>query len=458
MSMNTHAHVARLRAELDALQRSSVDEQRARQNERLAALLRFHFASSRNPAYRQLVEAHGIAHADDLPRTVDELHRLPVVTRAFLQEANYAGQPGVPADEVQKTIETSGTAGNPLHVPYTYEFVRRGYQDFIARAAILGGMNPLDRSYWVVHWEPNGRDVWSSHVGARAFAAGVGPERAMIVSTHTALAQHWQNLAAHQPVWAASAPAFFMAFAGYCEQQGLDLASCSLQRVMLGGATLLIEDRRMLERAFGLERAHMFYPSTEALIIGSELDGTTTYLCFEDEVLVELVDQRGQPVKPGEQGRVLLTHLANRGFPVIRYAIGDVATYVGPSSDFAGFKLIAEIRRIDAGEIGDARLPFSEIEMMPRQLLARGIPVRAIQVARRRRGLHDVPVFRIETSVEDRAAIERALLDIFRQNPQMRDMLDAGVIHPPVLELYAPGQLSRGRLKVPVYVDERGQA
>lgn len=306
-----------------------------------------------------------------------------------------------------------------------------------------------------MHWEPNGRDVWSSHVGARALAALVGPERTMIVSTHTTPPEHWRNLATHQPRWSASAPAFYLAFATYCEQQRLDLAACSLRRLLLGGATLLPEDRRMLERAFGLERAHMFYPSTEALVIGSELDGTTTYLCFEDEVLVEVVDARNRPVKPGERGRVLLTHFSNRGYPIIRYAIGDGATYVGPATAFAGLTLIADIQRLDAGEIGEARLPFSEIERMPRQFMARGIPVRAIQVARQRRGAHDVPVFRIETPIGDRAAIERAVFEIFTQNAQMRDMLAAGMIHPPVVELYAPGQLSRGRLKVPVYVDER---
>lgn len=121
--MTTDAHTEeldRIRRDLDALQRLSADELRARQNQRLAALLRFHFAEARNPAYRQLLQAHGIAHEDDLPRTIDELNRLPILTRAFLQEADYARQPCVPVDEVQKIVETSGTAGGAapgaLHV------------------------------------------------------------------------------------------------------------------------------------------------------------------------------------------------------------------------------------------------------------------------------------------------------------------------------------------------------
>ncbi|HLZ10192.1 MAG TPA: hypothetical protein VKT80_16495, partial [Chloroflexota bacterium] len=120
-----------------------------------------------------------------------------------------------------------------------------------------------------------------------------------------------------------------------------------------------------------------------------------------------------------------------------------------------GCRIIDEIQRLDSGEIGDSRLPFSEIEQMPRLLLRRGIPVRALQVARRRDGLKDVPVFRLETALQDRDKIEAAVLDVFTRNAQMKDMLEGGMIHPPSVELYVIGALSRGRLKVPIYLDER---
>lgn len=449
------AAMRRIRDELDDLQRRSADEMRAQQDQRLAALVRFHFAESRNPAYRDLLRAHGIAHEDDLPRSVEELGRLPITSRAFLQASDYAARPCVPPEEVQKIIETSGTSGQPLRVPYTYTLVRRCYQDLLARAFLLGGIDPLERCYFVAHWEPGGKDDWSSHLGARAIEALVGGGRTLIASTRTSPAEHWQNILAHRPRWAVSAPVFFMALAAYCEQERLDLASCSLERVVLGGATCLAEDRAMIRRAYGLEHVHMFYPSTEALVMGSELPDGSGYVCFEDEVLVEIVDAHGQPVKAGERGRVLLTQLCNHGYPVIRYAIGDAAVYLGDAPGYPGFKLIAGIQRTDAGELGEARLPYSEIELMPRQFLQRGVPVRAFQIARRRIGVKDVPVFRIETAVQDRARVERIALDVFTQNPQMKDMLDSGIIHPPVVELYPPGGLTRGRFKVPLYVDER---
>lgn len=44
-----------------------------------------------------------------------------------------------------------------------------------------------------------------------------------------------------------------------------------------------------------------------------------------ENLIVEVVDDAGNPVKPGEVGRILVTDLHNFGMPFIRYEIGDLA-------------------------------------------------------------------------------------------------------------------------------------
>jgi phenylacetate-CoA ligase len=44
-----------------------------------------------------------------------------------------------------------------------------------------------------------------------------------------------------------------------------------------------------------------------------------------EHVAVEIVDERGIPVGPGQMGRILITTLENRLMPLIRYEIGDYA-------------------------------------------------------------------------------------------------------------------------------------
>jgi phenylacetate-coenzyme A ligase PaaK-like adenylate-forming protein len=428
---------------------------RACQDRRLAAIVRYHFNNEWNGAYRALLSSHGIEHESDLPRTVDEIGRLPTISRRFLEEGDYASRPAVAVEEVRKIVETSGTSGNPLRVPHTHESMKRCYGEFLARSAILGGMDPLEPSYSIVHWVPGGKDNWASYAGTLLFQDLVGLDRAMIVSTHTTPAEHWQNLIVHRPRWALSTPVFFLSFAGYAEQQGIDLSGCSLERCLFAGATGTEEDLRFIAKTYGLDGVHFMYGTTESFLPGAELADRSGYLCYEDEFVVEILDDSDRPVPVGERGRIVLTNLGNRGYPGIRYLQGDAVTFLGQSSDFPGCKVIAKIQRVDSGEIGDARVPYSEIELMPRLLFQRGIPVRALQIARRRDGRKDVAVFRIETPVQDRELVESVVREIFSRNVQVRDMLDGGIIHPPVVELYSVGTLSRGRFKVPVYLDER---
>jgi phenylacetate-CoA ligase len=50
-----------------------------------------------------------------------------------------------------------------------------------------------------------------------------------------------------------------------------------------------------------------------------------------EDVIVELVDPQGHPVPQGQPGEIVVTHLATRDFPFIRYRTGDVAVMDGRS-------------------------------------------------------------------------------------------------------------------------------
>ncbi|HWW71652.1 MAG TPA: capsular biosynthesis protein, partial [Duganella sp.] len=43
-----------------------------------------------------------------------------------------------------------------------------------------------------------------------------------------------------------------------------------------------------------------------------------------EDVIVEILDPRGQPVRSGDSGAIVVTHLASGEFPFIRYETGDV--------------------------------------------------------------------------------------------------------------------------------------
>lgn len=83
------------------------------------------------------------------------------------------------------------------------------------------------------------------------------------------------------------------------------------------------ETRRRVREAFGI-RVWETYGATEYAPIAAECAEGRMHL-FEDGAIIEVVDERGQPVGPGAQGeRVLVTVFGRYTQPLIRYEISDM--------------------------------------------------------------------------------------------------------------------------------------
>jgi phenylacetate-CoA ligase len=82
--------------------------------------------------------------------------------------------------------------------------------------------------------------------------------------------------------------------------------------------------RDLIERVF---RAPVFetYGSREFMLIGAECDRHEGLHLTMENLLVEIVDDDGQPTPAGVEGQVAVTDLYNYGMPFIRYLIGDRA-------------------------------------------------------------------------------------------------------------------------------------
>lgn len=89
-------------------------------------------------------------------------------------------------------------------------------------------------------------------------------------------------------------------------------------------AEVLTEDtRRRVRDAFGI-RVWETYGATEYAPIAAECPSGRMHL-FEDGAIIEVVDDDGRVVAPGEQGtRVLITVFGRRVQPLIRYEISDM--------------------------------------------------------------------------------------------------------------------------------------
>ncbi len=95
-----------------------------------------------------------------------------------------------------------------------------------------------------------------------------------------------------------------------------------LRSVMACAGTVTDDHRTTLGRVFGA-RVHNKYGSRECADMACECAAGGFHI-YATGVHLEIVDDAGQPVPPGTTGRILVTLLHNRRFPLIRYEIGDI--------------------------------------------------------------------------------------------------------------------------------------
>jgi phenylacetate-coenzyme A ligase PaaK-like adenylate-forming protein len=111
------------------------------------------------------------------------------------------------------------------------------------------------------------------------------------------------------------------------------------------------------------------YASTEVPFIASRRPDAREWDVYDDEVIVEVVDERNRPVPPGEPGyKVLLTSLVSRAQPLIRYELSDsVVAAEGTAAD----RPWSRIARIDGRSDDILRLAGREgglVAMLPYRL------------------------------------------------------------------------------------------
>jgi phenylacetate-coenzyme A ligase PaaK-like adenylate-forming protein len=139
-----------------------------------------------------------------------------------------------------------------------------------------------------------------------------------------------------------------------------------------------------VEAAFGVAPFDM-YATTEGLWAGQCAQHAGFHL-FEEEAIVENVDADGRPVPDGERGaRVLLTNLANRVQPLIRYEIPDVVT-IDPEPCPCG-RTLRRIGSVDGRSDDVLRLDGVQVHPLQFAVLATDPDVREFQVRQHGRRL-----------------------------------------------------------------------
>jgi phenylacetate-CoA ligase len=113
-----------------------------------------------------------------------------------------------------------------------------------------------------------------------------------------------------------------------------------------------------------------------AVALQSPVD--TSYLACDETTLVEIVDESGAPVAPGETGRVIVTGLYNYATPFIRYELGDYARRA--ATPCPSGRTLGRLERIE-GRRRNALVGAGGHRIWPHEVLA-GEPLRRLAAVR----------------------------------------------------------------------------
>ena len=105
------------------------------------------------------------------------------------------------------------------------------------------------------------------------------------------------------------------------------------------------DELRQAIRAAWETSSFELYAMTEAGILGSHCDRHTGIHLFEDQAIVEVVDERDHPVPAGQVGhKLLVTNLVTLTQPLIRYEVSDMVAVSGERCPCGRpFRLLAAI-------------------------------------------------------------------------------------------------------------------
>jgi len=138
-------------------------------------------------------------------------------------------------------------------------------------------------------------------------------------------------------------PSAISHIARHAQKRAQPMNDLGIQVAFVTSERLYDDQRDIIASTFGCRVANG-YGGRDAGFIAHECPQGGMHITAED-IIVEILDSTGRPLAPGQPGEVVITHLATREFPFIRYRTGDVAVLDDkPCRCGRGLPLLREIQ------------------------------------------------------------------------------------------------------------------
>ena len=267
------------------------------------------------PYYRQKMIEHGVT-LDDI-KSVDDLHKLPFLTKADLREAYPYGLKGKPLSECVRIQSTSGTTGKRVVAFYTQNDVDL-WEDCCARAIMAAGGTNED-----VCQVAYGYGLFTGGPGLNGGSHKVGCLTLPMSSGNTdRQLQFMTDLGA---TILCCTPSYAAYLAESIQERGIR-DQIKLKAGIFGAEAWSEDMRHDIENKLGI-KAYDIYGLTETSGPGVafECEEQTGMHINEDHFIAEIIDpETGEVLPEGSKGELVFTAITKEAFPLMRYRTRDI--------------------------------------------------------------------------------------------------------------------------------------
>ena len=299
------------------IETASQEQIRAWQDERLVKQVKHVWDNV--PYYRKKMEEKGLT-PDDI-KGVDDLHKLPFVTKADLREAYPYGLVAKPLKDCVRIQSTSGTTGKRVVAFYTQHDIDL-WEDCCARALMAAGATDED-----VCQVSYGYGLFTGGLGAHGGAEYLGAT--VVPASGGATRRQAFLLRDFAATVLCCTPSYALHLWEAGQEAGIDFRDLPLRIGVFGAEPWTEAMRRDMEQKMGIDALNI-YGLSEIMGPGVAMecvDAKCGMHLWEDHILPEIIDPiSGEQLPPGEVGELVLTTLTKEGIPLLRYRTRDLTS------------------------------------------------------------------------------------------------------------------------------------
>ncbi len=296
------------------IETASKEQIKAWQSERLVKQVKHVWDNV--PYYRKKMEDKGVT-PDDI-KGIEDLHKLPFVTKDDLREGYPYGLLAAPLKDCVRIHSTSGTTGKRVVAFYTQHDVDL-WEDCCARALVAAGAT--------------NEDVCHVAYGYGLFTGGMGlhggSHKAGCLTLPVSSGNTERQIMFIQDLQASilcCTPSYAAYLAESMKEMGITKDQLSLKAGIFGAEAWSEEMRRDIENSLGI-KAYDIYGLTELSGPGVafECSAQSGMHINEDHFIAEIIDpDTGEVLPEGSKGELVFTSITKEAFPLLRYRTKDI--------------------------------------------------------------------------------------------------------------------------------------